>query len=131
MHKFRNLALRIPGFPPDYRTLSFDKVRFLLFCEKMRYILCAFIFLTTILTKITRFWKSQSSGSASPCAGAVAAHRLCHMPKGVQGECRRVMPKVFFDGQRVVAVLQGERHKRMTKRVEIVVIVAASRAQLF
>lgn len=34
VHKFQNLALQIPDSPPDYRTLSKDKVRFLLFYEK-------------------------------------------------------------------------------------------------
>ena len=31
-------AIQIPDSPPDYRTLSKDKVRFLLFCEKIWYI---------------------------------------------------------------------------------------------
>lgn len=37
---YKNLknALQIPDSPPDYRTLSKDKVRFLLFCEKIWYI---------------------------------------------------------------------------------------------
>ena len=30
--------VQIPDSPPDYRTLSKDKVRFLLFCEKIWYI---------------------------------------------------------------------------------------------
>ena len=68
--------VQIPDSPPDYRTLLKDKVRFLLFCEEIWYIfarkygtfLRESIFLTTILTTITHFWRSQSSGSASPCA---------------------------------------------------------------
>ena len=36
VHKFQNSALQIPDSPPDYRTLSKDKVRFLLLSQRKR-----------------------------------------------------------------------------------------------
>ena len=62
--------VQIPDSPPDYRTLSKDKVRFLLFCEKIWCISARVYFLDAnpddnhAFLEITVVWISFSMRSA-------------------------------------------------------------------
>ena len=57
---YKNLknALQIPDSPPDYRTLSKDKVRFLLFSAKNHNIFASKKFLSAILSAIGIYFAS-------------------------------------------------------------------------
>ena len=61
----------------------------------------------------------------------ITAHTLCQVTIGIQGECRRMVSKVFFHSQNIVTVLQGERGERMSERMEITIIHANAGEYLF
>ena len=75
---YKNLknALQIPDSPPDYRTLSKDKVRFLLFPAKNHNIFASKKFLSAILSAI-RIYCASGREAISASMRAALSRFIC------------------------------------------------------
>ena len=111
VHKFQNSALQIPDSPPDYRTLSNDKVRFLLFLTKNTNIFRGMKILSAILSAsgLFCFWQG-SNQRIHPCR-AVPLHLVTDMGIGLQCERGGVMPQIRLHCLDIVPIFQRDRRK--------------------